>query len=87
MDWMGVFAVTILLVGIGAGGYLAARSPSFWIGVVTELGKKALPFILKRMTPEEEKEWHDALNRGKGDEWLKERFLRKAREAKRKASE
>ena len=82
MDWVSVLAVTVLIIGIGAGGFLVARSPSFWIGVATILIQKAMPLILKRMTPEEEKAWHDAELRGEGGEWQKERFLRKAREAR-----
>lgn len=67
MDWASVLAVTIFFVGIGAGGFLVARSPTFWIGLATELIKRALPFILKRMPPEEEKKWRDEYLRGGRD--------------------
>lgn len=81
MDWLSVVAVIIFLIGIGAGGFIVARSPSFWIAFATQLSKKLLPlvwkFIAKRMPPEEEAAWRDAYARGKGDEFMKERNLKK----------
>lgn len=86
MDWVGVLAVSAAIIGIAASGFLVARSPSFWVGLGIELFKLGMPKVIevvtKRMTPEEEKAWHDAELRGKGAEWQKERFLRKAREAR-----
>lgn len=54
---------TVLLivaaVGIGAGAFMVARSPVFWFDMWGELWKRLLPFILKRMPPEDEKEWRE----------------------------
>jgi hypothetical protein len=36
--------------------------------------KAALPFITKRMTPEEEAEWRKAERAGRGDEWRRKRL-------------
>lgn len=71
MDWLSVVAVLVFLVGLGAGGFIVARSPSFWIGMVTEVGKKAFPYVLKfilaRKSPEEEQKWRDSKLRGERD--------------------
>lgn len=72
MDVWGVAAVILFVVGITAGGFIVARSPSFWIGLIVELFKRALPFILKRMPKEEEAEWRDAVLTNQEKEfWIK----------------
>ena len=67
MSWLEIVAIAVLLIGIGAGGYLVAQRPAFWVGLVAVVFKAALPFILKRMSPEKEKEWQDCIRRG--GEW------------------
>lgn len=67
MDWVGVLAISAAIIGIAASGFLVARSPTFWVGLGMELFKRALPFILKRMSPEEEKKWRDNYLRGGRD--------------------
>lgn len=71
MDWMSVLAVLIFFIGIGAGGFVVARSPTFWIGFGKEMLSKILPvlisFVLKRKSPEEEKKWREEYSRSKRD--------------------
>ena len=75
MSWQEGVAVTVVLLGLGAGAFLVAQRPSFWIELVARLGKALLPpawkSISKRMPPEEEAAWRQAERRGQGDEWLR----------------
>lgn len=84
MNWWSVLAVLVFLLSIGIGGWYASRSPTFWISFAKSLFKEAWPYIVKRMPPEEEAEWRDAYLRGQGDDWMRERFFRKAKEARDK---
>ena len=67
----------MVLLGLGAGAFLVAQRPSFWIELGRRLGKILLPlawkFISKRMSPEEEAAWRQAERRGQGEEWVKQR--------------
>ena len=67
MSWIEIAAVVVLLVGLGAGGFLVAQRPSFWLGMASAVFSAALPHISKRMSPEEEKSLQDCLRRG--GEW------------------
>jgi hypothetical protein len=67
VSWLEVAAIVVLFIGIGAGGFLVAQRPSFWLGLMTAAIKAALPAILKRMSPEKEREMHDCIRRG--GEW------------------
>ena len=67
MNWIEIAAIVVLLIGIGAGGFLVAHRPSFWFGLGVVMFKASLPFILKRMPPEKEKELQDCIRRG--GEW------------------
>ena len=62
-------AVTVVLLGLGAGAFLVAQRPSFWIELVPRLGKALLPlawrYVSKRMPPEAEAEWRAAEKRGR----------------------
>jgi len=77
MNWQEVVAITVVLLGLGAGAFLVARRPSFWIEFGSRLGKALLPlawrYVSRRMQPEEEAAWRQAERRGQGDEWLKQR--------------
>ena len=81
MNWQEVVAITVVLVGLGAGAFLVARRPSFWIEFGLRLEKALLPlawrYVSKRRPPEEEAAWRQAERRGQGDEWLRERRLKK----------
>ena len=78
MNWQEGVAVTVVLLGVGAGAFLVAQRPSFWIEFGQRLGKTLLPlawrYVSKRMPPEEEAACRQAERRGQGDEWLKKRW-------------
>ena len=80
MSWQEGVAITVVLLGLGAGAFLVVQRPSFWIEFGSRLGKALLPlawrYVSKRMSPEEEAAWRQAERRGQGDEWLKERWRR-----------
>jgi hypothetical protein len=67
MTWLEIAAIAVLLIGIGAGGYLVAQRPTFWWGLGVVAFKAAWPFLSKRMTPEQEKAFQDCVRRG--GEW------------------
>ena len=75
MSWQEAVAVTVVLLGLGAGAFLVAQRPSFWIEFGTRLGKAlvalAWRYVSKRMPPEEEAAWREAESRGQGHEWVK----------------
>ena len=81
MSWQEGVAVSVVLLGLGAGAFLVAQRPSFWIEFGTRLGKALLPqtlrYLVKRMPPKEEAAWREAERRGQGDQWLKARRQRK----------
>ena len=68
MTWQEGVAVTVVLLGLGAGAFLVAQRPSFWIEFGQRLGKALLPlawrYVSKRMPPEEEAAWRQAERRG-----------------------
>ena len=80
MSWQEVVAVAVVLLGLGAGAFLVAQRPSFWIEFGARLGKALLPlawrYVSKRMPPEEESSWRAAESRGQGDVWLRKRGRR-----------
>lgn len=71
MSWQEILAVSCVIVGLIAGGYLAAQRPAFWVEFFTRVLIAFIPFaskyISKRMTPEEEARFRDCLRRG--GEW------------------
>ena len=77
MNWQDVVAVAVVLIGLGAGAFLVAQRPSFWIEFGSRVAKALLPpawrYVSKRMPPEEEAAWREAERRGQGDEWLRGR--------------
>jgi hypothetical protein len=72
MSWQEGVAITVVLLGLGAGAFLVAQRPYFWIEFGQRLVKALLPlarkFISKRMSPEEEAAWRAAERRGQGEE-------------------
>ena len=68
MSWQEGVAIAVVLLGLGAGAFLVARRPSFWIELGSRLGNALLPltwrYVSKRMSPEEEAEWRQAERRG-----------------------
>ena len=77
MTWQEGVAFTVVLLGLGAGAFLVAQRPSFWIEFGARLGKALLPlawrYVSKRMPAEDEAAWRQAERRGQGDEWQKNR--------------
>ena len=69
-----------ILIGIAAAAYVVARSPVFWVGLAETLIKAALPLIVKRMSPEDEKTLNEMqINGSSQDEinrWQWERLKR-----------
>ncbi len=80
MTWQEVVAITVVLLGLGAGAFLVAQRPPFWLEFGVRLGQaflpRALKYLTRRMPPEEEAAWREAERRGQGDEWLRERRSR-----------
>jgi hypothetical protein len=70
----------VVLLGFGAGAFLVAQRPSFWLEFGLRLRRRLLPlawrYVSKRMPPEEEAAWRQAERRGQGEEWLKRRWRR-----------
>lgn len=64
MNWLEIAAIAMLFVGIGAGGFLVAQRPTFWWGLGVVAFKAALPYLMRRMTPEQEKAFQDCMRRG-----------------------
>lgn len=77
MTWLDAIILIAVLAGLFAGAALVARSPTFWLGMGTAIFKAVFPeivkFVSKRMSPEEEAEWREAVRRGQGDEFLRKR--------------
>lgn len=64
MTWIDGVLIAAAILGFAAGGFLVARSPSFWVGLGMVLFKAILPVIMKRKTPEEEAAWRKEELRG-----------------------
>jgi hypothetical protein len=46
--------VAAILIGLGAGAFVVARSPTFWLGLSVTAARAALPLVLKALKP---KDW------------------------------
>ena len=71
MTWQEGAAAFVVLAGLGAGAFLVAQRPSFWIEFGVRIIRAMMPRIVKhitkRMPPEKEKEWRECIRRG--GEW------------------
>ena len=78
MSWQEGVAVTVVLLGLGAGVFRVEQRSSFWIEFGSRLGRALLPlawrYVSKRMPPEEEAAWRQAEKRAQGDQWLKQLY-------------
>jgi hypothetical protein len=81
MNWQEGVAIAVVLLGLGAGAFLLAQRPSFWLEFGSRVGKALLPlawrYVSRRMPPEEESAWRQAERRGQGEEWLKQRLKKR----------
>lgn len=68
MNWLEIAAIAVILVGVGAAGFLVAQRPSFWYGLAAHVAKDLWPiifkYISKRNPPEIEAKMHDCIRRG-----------------------
>lgn len=68
MTWLEVAAVAVLLLGLGAGAFLVAQRPTFWVGLGTHLLTALWPhivkYVMKRNTPEVEAQMQECHRRG-----------------------
>lgn len=80
MTWQEGAAVVVIVAGLGAGAFLVAQRPSFWVEFGARLLGRLWPFIaamvMKRMSAEEEAEWRAEQQAGRGDEWMRQRLRR-----------
>jgi hypothetical protein len=67
VNWIEGLLILGLFLGLFSGAFLIARSPAFWVGLGTVIFKALLPFITKRMLPEEEAAWRKCMLQGR--EW------------------
>lgn len=72
MTWLEIAAVVVMLIGVGAGGYLVAQRPTFWVGLGVAVFMRLRPYLAKRMTEEEEAAYQACVRRGgEWDPWRK----------------
>lgn len=68
MSWQEVIATLVVLAGLGAGAFLVAQRPAFWIEFGTRLARQFLPlavaYIIKRNPPKVEEAMQECLRRG-----------------------
>ena len=69
MSWQEGVVVAVVLLGLGAGAFLVAQRPSFWIEFGSRLGRALLPlgwrYVSRRMPLEGEAVWREAERRGR----------------------
>jgi len=80
MTWQEAVATLVVLAGLGAGAFLVAQRPAFWVEfggrVLAALAPRIAAFISKRMTPEQEAEFQKSVRQGQ--EW--DSFRKKPRD-------
>lgn len=77
MTWQEAAATVVVLAGLGAGAFLVAQRPAFWVEFGFRILKAVLPsiwgYLSKRMTPAQEKAWRECERRGGRWNHLKKR--------------
>lgn len=79
MTWVDLVLLLAFMLGLAAGGYLIARSPTFWVGLGLVIFKRAWPFLqpyFKPLSPEDQKKLDQS--RRRAEEW--DHFKRKPRD-------
>ena len=68
MTWQEGVAVVVIVAGLGAGAFLVAQRPAFWIEFGARLLKALLPrvvtYLTKRMPPEQEEDMRRCIRSG-----------------------
>lgn len=71
MTWQEGVGIALVVIGLVAGGYIAAQRPSFWVEFVGRVFAALRPliweYVSKRNSPEIEARMHDCIRRG--GEW------------------
>jgi len=71
VTWQEGVGVTLVVIGLLAGGYMAAQRPSFWmefgVRVFNALRPLLWAYLSKRMSPEDEAKMQQCLRQGR--EW------------------
>jgi hypothetical protein len=79
MTWQETVATVVILLGLGAGAYLVAQRPAFWMEFGSRLFANLWPavwkYVSRRMSPENEQRMRDCYRRG--GEW--DNFRKKCR--------
>lgn len=65
-----------LVIGLAVGTYFVARSPVFWVEMITHVVRGLVPILSKRMPPEQEAAWRDCIRRGGEWDHIKRRCKR-----------
>ena len=80
MNWIEIAAIAVLLLGIGAGGFLVAQRPAFWLGLIRAALQPLVPLLLatlaKRMPEADEKAFRDCVRRGGEWDYIRRRCKR-----------
>lgn len=56
-----------VIIGLAAGGFLVARSPTFWVGLFMVILQRAWPYLSKPLSPEDQKKLDQS--RRRAEEW------------------
>lgn len=68
MSWQEGVAVVVVLAGLGAGAFLVAQRPSFWIEFGARLLRALMPrviaYMIRRLPPEKEDEMRRCIRSG-----------------------
>lgn len=78
MTWVDGILIAAFAVGLVAGGFLVARSPSFWFGLALVIFTYLKPYITKPLSPEDQKKLDQS--RRRAEEW--DPFRKTGREPK-----
>jgi hypothetical protein len=80
VSWQEAVATVVILLGLGAGAYMVAQRPAFWIEfgsrVIRRLWPLMFAYMTKRMSPEDEARMRQCIRRG--GEW--DNFRKKCRD-------
>ncbi len=68
MTWQEGIAVVVIVAGLGAGAFLVAQRPSFWIEfgarVITAVMPRVITYVARRLPPDKEEEMRRCIRSG-----------------------